>query len=109
MIEDILNEIKVMDKLCHGEHENIVEVYGHGLLSPNQTFYYIDMEVCDLNLKEYLKSEKRNIRGLLDWPKAINDGQVPFIFCAIIQQIIRGLIFIHDHGEAHRDLNPRND
>jgi serine/threonine protein kinase len=97
-----------MDLLCQCGHENIIQVFRHGLLRPIQTFYFIDMELCDLNLKEYLKNTKTGVRGLIEWPRAIREGHGPFLVCAILQQIIRGLAFIHSKGETHRDLNPQN-
>jgi serine/threonine protein kinase len=106
--KDIENEVRAMDLLCQYGHENIIRVLRHGLLRPIQAFYFIDMEVCDLNLEEYLKNIKTGVRGLIEWPTAICEGHGPFLVCAIMQQIIRGLAFIHSNGEAHRDLNPQN-
>jgi serine/threonine protein kinase len=106
--KDIENETRAIDLLCSERHENIIQVYGHGLLRPNQTFYYIDMELCELNLEQYLRNEITGVRGLLEWPRVISEGHQVFLVCAIMQQIIRGLVFIHSKGEAHRDLSPQN-
>ena len=71
-------------------------------------FYYIDMELCDGNLENYIQGtefpqtrnprlhcfadERRSIRVTLD----------------ILEQIANGLKFIHAQGPVHRDLKPRN-
>ena len=50
----IKNEIRVAVKLCQtGAHPNIVAVYDLGKL-PRSSFYFIDMERCDLNLRSYI-------------------------------------------------------
>jgi serine/threonine protein kinase len=97
-----------MDVLCRGKHENLIEIYDHGVLQPPHQFYFIDMELCDTNLEEYIKGEKRDICGLLEWSTAIEKGHAPFLICAIMQQLLSGLKFIHDHNQVHRDLNPKN-
>lgn len=66
------------------------------------------MEYCDINLEEYVLCKRRNIHGLMDWDKAISAGHGPFMVCAIMQQIMAGVSFIHGQNEVHRDLNPQN-
>ena len=66
------------------------------------------MELCDINLDEYIHGHATIVRGLLKWDQALLDGQGPFLTCAIIQQILRGLVFIHGQDEVHRDLTPQN-
>ena len=105
--QDIDNEAKTMDKLCRSSHNNIVEIYKHGFLEAS-AFYFIDVEFCDTNLEEYIQCQKRAVHGLMDWDTAIKMGHGEFIICAIMQQIIGGLKYIHDQGLVHRDLNPQN-
>jgi len=105
--QEIDNEVRAMDKLCRTSHNNLIAIYGHGFLRPH-TFYFIDMECCDTNLEEYIQCKTRCVHGLMDWDKAIEMGHGEFIICAIMQQIISGLKYIHDQGEVHRDLNPQN-
>ena len=95
-----------MNKLCQNFHNNLIAIYQHGFLHP--ALYFIDMEFCDTNLEEYIQCKKRCVHGLMDWDKAIEKGHGEFIICAIMQQIISGLKYIHDQGEVHRDLNPQN-
>src|SRR5271163_1000164 len=96
-----------MDKLCRGSHPNIIEIFGHGRLRDNSVFYYIDMELCDSNLEEYIQG-KKDIPRLLGWATAIEQGLGPFFLCSFMRQIVNGLKFIHEHSEVHRDFNPQN-
>ena len=97
-----------MNLLCRSSHINIIDIYQHGVLQPPHTFYYIDMDLCDINLEQYIYSLKRGIHGLMDWSLAVEAGEGLFLICAIMQQLLSGLKFIHGHNEAHRDLNPQN-
>lgn len=95
-----------MEKICTGGHRNIIKIYGDGQLR-NSTFHFIDMELCDFDLKEYLLCRT-----------GINQSRVPQDFIPteygtvqiwdIMRQIAEGVAFIHSHGEVHRDLKPRN-
>lgn len=96
-----------MNKLCGGSHQNLISVLEHGRIG-NSAFYFIDMELCDINLEEYIQGTKTGIRGLLDWDKALEEGQRHFLIVAIMQQLLGGLAFIHSHDEVHRDLVPQN-
>jgi len=97
-----------MEKLCKRGHENLIQIYEHGRLRPNLPFYFIDMELCDVNLDEYIRGDVTGVHGLLDWTKAVDEGQGQFQIFAIFQQILIGLTFIHELGEVHRDLTPQN-
>ena len=105
---DIVNEVRAMELLCRGLHDNIIAISSHGRLLPLHAFYFIDMELCDLNLQEFIESTKKNVHGLMDWDVTIETGSGLFAICAIIQQILMGVNFIHSHNEVHRDLNPQN-
>ena len=102
----IANEARAITKLCGNSHVNIIHVFDHGYL--NSASYFIDMEFCELDLDEYIRGRKTSIYGLLDWSKAINRGHAIFLIVAIMQQLLSGLIYIHDHLEVHRDLDPKN-
>jgi len=65
------------------------------------SFYYIDMELCDLNLETYLYHEQLAEEILLP---ISNVSQL----WSIMQDITNGVAFIHGHKETHRDLKPRN-
>jgi hypothetical protein len=50
-------EVKAIKRLCGpGAHVNIVQVLDHGPLS-NTPYYFIDMELCDFNLHDYIHRE----------------------------------------------------
>jgi serine/threonine protein kinase len=102
----IANEARAITKLCRNSHVNIIHVFEHGYL--NSASYFIDMELCELNLEEYIRGRKTGVYGLLDWAKAIKRGHAIFLIVAIMQQLLSGLIFIHNHREVHRDLDPKN-
>ena len=69
----------------------------HGWL--NSSYYFFDMELCNLNLEEYIRgSAKKSI---------VEEAPKDSIF-GIIREIASGLEFIHCHSEVHRDLKPRN-
>lgn len=105
---DIANEGELMMSLRSGSNEHIVEIIGHGSLGVHTASYFIDMEYCGINLEEWIRGENTSVIGLSEYKTLARERQLPFIVCAILQQILSGLIFIHNHGKVHRDLKPRN-
>jgi len=71
------------------------------------SYYFIDMELCDINLKDHMTS-KTNIQGLMDWEEALAQGHRVFLIIAILQQLLSGLHFIQSNRVVHGDLNPQN-
>ena len=57
---------------------------------------FIQMELCDLNLKEWI--EKRDEYEMFDYDHSLN----------IMKQIVTGLEFIHQNDLIHRDIKPAN-
>ena len=102
--DEILNEFRAIQKLCiESSHENLVAVYRCGRL-PGSLYYYIDMEFCDLNLQEYIYDFEH--RG-----SAASKGLAPLDTKAVLQimrDVSRGLTFIHERKEVHRDIKPHN-
>jgi serine/threonine protein kinase len=96
-----------MEKLCKGAHRNVIEIFRHGRLRPDSAFYFIDMELCNINLDEYLHGAKM-VSGLVDWKQGVDEGNIITLTCGIMDQIAAGLGFIHGHNEVHRDLSPQN-
>jgi len=107
----LAKEVNAIKKLCGpGAHVNIVQVLAHGQL-PNAPYflYFIDMELCDLNLHDYIhrkptaelsKSMPRIIRGM---------GSASALqIWVVMSQIAAGVEYIHRKGHVHRDIKPAN-
>ena len=99
---DLQNEIRKI-----GDHQNshLVRIIKHGSLQGSQ-YYHVDMELCELNLAQYIKRE---------WPDIVKSGRY-FIAIEgsmahiwdIVKDIAFGLAFLHGIKEVHRDLKPQN-
>ena len=89
-------------------HKNIVSVFDYGRLS--SFLYFIDMELCDLNLERwiYRKWDEATANKLpyltAQLPSRARLGQV----WDIMEDITRALAFIHENHEIHHDLKPGN-
>ena len=105
---DISNEICMIEKLCKQGHENLIRCFNHSLFKLNHSIYFIDMELCKLNLDKYLNNTITDISGLPSWEFGISNGHAWFLIFAIVQQIIHAVVFIYDNREVHRDLSPQN-
>lgn len=78
-------------------------------------YYYIDMELCDLNLDDYIHGDRQ-----ASFPMARAHAINIFVSkdCSLLEKmrnvwtimihISQGLDFIHQNGQVHRDLKPRN-
>lgn len=107
--ESIQNELRAIHTLTWNKsHPNLVQIFGHGVL-PNSNYYYIDMELCDLNLKAFIQrrwpTELDKSRffstQLPDWTRMID-------VWTIMTQITSAIEFIHNLGLVHRDIKPDN-
>ena len=93
---DISNELRTIDKLCkQNSHENIVAVYRYGQLGD---WCYIDMELWEFNLDQYIAHTAK-------WSLPTLDTK---ILLKIMQDVSRGLAFIHENNTVHRDIKPEN-
>jgi serine/threonine protein kinase len=100
---DIENEVRAVKKLCTSSHANIVQVFDLGQMRTKSTFYYLDMELCDISLGNYMQGKRTP--HLVSWAEFRSD---PENLSLIHEDILDGLIFIHSHDEVHRDLSPQN-
>lgn len=100
----IENELRVIIKLsCDGGHKNIIHVLTFGNF-PDDTYAFIDMDLCDFNLEQYNNCNWKRIHAAHRIPK----GSLELEIWNIMKQIADGLGFIHGLEEVHRDLKPRN-
>jgi serine/threonine protein kinase len=84
------NEQRAVVKLCQDSHKNLVAILGLGKF--DSSHYYIDMELCQSDLEQYIQTSNVEIDRI--W--------------GIMRDISDGVAFIHSHNEVHRDLKPRN-
>ena len=93
-------------KLCRrGAHPNIIEVLRLGELHESP-YYYIDMELCDLTLADYIYEDSPDVtpRFIRNVSSSLKEMQI----WNVMKQIVSGVEFIHRHNEVHRDLKPSN-
>lgn len=72
--------------------------------------YYIDMELCALNLEEFIRGGVRNAFGSSRYlDLGYNNEELEcFTLHSVMDHIASGLKFIHSRDKMHRDLKPRN-
>ena len=108
--DDVKNEMRAVARLCMKPHthQNIVTVFDYGRLTP--FLYFIDMELCDLNLERWIyrtwdsTATKRLPFLTAELPPRARMGQV----WDIMEDITKAVTFIHGAQEIHRDLKPSN-
>lgn len=102
-------EIQAIKRLCGPDtHVNIVQVLNHGHLS-NPIFYFIDMELCDSNLHDYIYRKDSNgpSKPMTSVLRGAGLNLVLQIW-TIMSQIAAGVEYIHEQRHVHRDLKPAN-
>jgi len=105
--EDIEAEAEAIKKVCgKGCHPHIVEVLRIGELR-NSSDYFIDMELCDLNLANYIYGEN-SADGLPFYNKAATPPLRALQIWNIMSHIAKGAKYMHSIDMVHRDLKPAN-
>jgi serine/threonine protein kinase len=117
--DDVEREVRAIIRVCDGQHPNIIKILRHGWLDegrPTFYFYYIDMELCDMDLEYYIYRDRSTFTDYMT-PSFLNPAFV-LRDCSrrvhllnswtIANQITQGLESIHSSGLTHRDLKPRN-
>ena len=102
-------EVKTIQKLCGPRtHPNIVQVMNHGLLW-SYPYYYIDMEICDMSLEDYLNQKTSPDPSVL-LPCFVGGGGLDSLIqtWTIMSQIASGVQYIHCENQIHRDIKPAN-
>ena len=142
-IQDIENECAHLSQLCHPGREctNVVEVFGHGWLDTDRSWYYIDMELCSETLADRIggqasdhgnlapqhggivqsalmhgTQETSSVKSPPADPKTSfankqdkTEGHIDWTsLFKIIEDVSKGLAYIHKKGTVHRDLKPHN-
>ena len=106
---DIIKEFTVVQKLCEpGVHKNVVAVLGCGRLP---LLYFIDMELCELNLGTYISRKwNRELEQSVSLLSEIHSSATREIsqMGYVMTDIGRGVEYIHSHEMIHRDLKPQN-
>jgi serine/threonine protein kinase len=120
-VEDVENEKKVLDSLLSkGRNDNIIEVLNHGWLETLGKVYFIDMELAEYSLADYIDYVFHD-KAI---PPHLSPGEQSVLNLArkrdarllnhlsstwsIGSQIANGLAFMHEAGHVHRDLKPQN-
>jgi serine/threonine protein kinase len=98
------NQGRLVSKFWGDAHQNIVTVLRWGQMT-NSPFYFMDMELYDITLEDYISISKSD-NVLLG--KIVGTRGYENYLWNIIIDITRGLSFIHRNGETHKNLKPSN-
>jgi serine/threonine protein kinase len=118
-LEDVEYEVAIPESLLKRRHENIIEILNHGWLETARKIYFIDMELAEFSLADYIDyvfGKKMIPTRLRPVDRAAIDlarnrvASVRHLFAtwAIGSQIAAGLAFLHGANVVHRNLRPQN-
>lgn len=103
-LHDIYTELNSIRRTCTSGHPNIVQVHSDWIEAGRDGIptAHVVMELCTMNYAEYLKNLKINPPGY--WWFGRPEG----VDMRLELEILRGLAYIHNLNEIHRDLKPQN-
>jgi serine/threonine protein kinase len=113
------NESRIVSSLAErGGHPNIVAVLNQGWLVGAGGIYFIDMELGDLTLHDYIEYHTSSSSSMEGFPLPLFSTGFVQKSCSRFQRfhniwivgrdVVRGLEFLHSHDYVHRDLKPSN-
>jgi len=117
---DIKNEAAVVSKIREkGGHKNIIEVFDHDWLKGSINVYFIDMELGDFTLADYIAYHGDQLKPSVEFDarqvclpvflrRGCSRNQRMLNAWTITSHIAEGLEFLHTHHHVHRDLKPSN-
>lgn len=112
--EDIKSEAQAVSFIHEkGGHDNIIGILQHGWLKGLFHVYFIDMELCQFTLAEYIsyfkgtKSPSMDIDFSTRSPVLVKAGCILYErirnMWTIGKHVAEGLSFVHSSGHVHRD------
>ena len=94
-LEYFKHEVKLLEQIGNKSHPNIVATYGNFILHTDNGHHgVIIFELIADSLKDILRANKKG----LPWPKVK----------LIVNQVAKGLSFLHQRGLIHADIKPEN-
>ena len=105
--EETEQEIVVIRRVCRPDAKNLVTVFDSGAIPGD--IAYIDMELCDLDLRHFLDI-KWDSGAWTRKAVATVLGPIEEVISArnIMIDIVKGLAYLHGQRLVHRDVKPSN-
>ncbi len=92
-----------------GPHPHIVTILQLGEFRNAHTqYYFIDMELCDLNLADFIHGPASSNPSIPSLVKNVSPPLRALQIWNVMMQIAKGLVYIHSLDVVHRDLKPAN-